>query len=33
MVLQIFMGTHLCTSRVKNDKEQNDNAFEAKAKN
>jgi len=32
MVLQIYMGTCLCTSKVKNDKEQNDNAFETKGK-
>jgi hypothetical protein len=32
MVLQIYMGTQPCTSRVKNDREQNDNAFEAKEK-
>ncbi len=35
MVLQIYMGAHPCTSKVKNDtkqndKEQNDKAFEAK---
>jgi hypothetical protein len=33
MVLQIYMGAHSCTSQVKNDKEQNDEAFEAKEKN
>ncbi len=32
MVPHIYMGTHPCNSRVKNDKEQNDNAFEAKEK-
>jgi hypothetical protein len=32
MVLQIYMGAHPCTSKEKNDKEQNDKAFEAKEK-